>query len=35
MMVIAPTICIFFTVMSLNFLGDVIQKRFNVRESLL
>ena len=35
MMVIAPTIFIFFTVMSLNFLGDVIQKRFNVRESLL
>lgn len=35
MMVIAPTIFIFLTVMSLNFLGDVIQKRFNVRESLL
>ncbi|MEZ5381309.1 MAG: ABC transporter permease [Microthrixaceae bacterium] len=35
MMVIAPTLCIFLTVMSLNFLGDVIQKRFNVRESLL
>ncbi|MCB1027437.1 MAG: ABC transporter permease, partial [Microthrixaceae bacterium] len=35
MMVIAPTIFIFLTVMSLNYLGDVIQKRFNVRESLL
>lgn len=32
-LVFAPIICIFFTVLSLNFLGDVIRARFDVRES--
>jgi peptide/nickel transport system permease protein len=29
----APITCIFFTVLSLNFLGDVVRARFDVRES--
>jgi peptide/nickel transport system permease protein len=29
----APIICLFFTVLSLNFLGDVVRARFDVRES--
>ena len=32
-LVFAPIICIFFTVLSLNFLGDVVRARFDVRES--
>lgn len=30
-----PIVAIFFTVLALNYLGDVIQSRFNVRESAL
>lgn len=30
-----PILCIFFTVMALNFLGDVLRDRFDVRESAL
>jgi peptide/nickel transport system permease protein len=33
--VFAPSIAIFFTVLSLNYLGDVVRARFDVRESLL
>ena len=29
----APIICLFLTVLSLNFLGDVVRARFDVRES--
>jgi peptide/nickel transport system permease protein len=32
-LVFSPIICIFFTVLSLNFLGDVVRARFDVRES--
>lgn len=32
-LVFAPIICIFFTVLSLNFLGDVVRAHFDVRES--
>jgi peptide/nickel transport system permease protein len=32
-LVFAPIACIFFTVLSLNFLGDVVRARFDVRES--
>ena len=30
-----PIVCIFFTVLSLNYLGDVVRARFDVRESAL
>ena len=30
-----PIVCIFLTVLSLNFLGDVVRARFDVRESAL
>lgn len=33
--VFGPVLMIFITVLALNYLGDVIQKRFDVRESLL
>ena len=33
--VFEPIACIFFTVLSLNFLGDVVRSRFDVRESAL
>jgi len=33
--VFAPSIAIFFTVLSLNYLGDVVRARFDVRESVL
>jgi peptide/nickel transport system permease protein len=33
--VIAPTVVIFFTVFALNYLGDVVRARFDVRESAL
>ena len=33
--VFAPAMAIFFTVRSLNYLGDVIRARFDVRESVL
>jgi peptide/nickel transport system permease protein len=33
--VFAPSMAIFFTVLSLNYLGDVIRARFDVRESVL
>jgi peptide/nickel transport system permease protein len=33
--VLAPSIVIFFTVLSLNYLGDVLRARFDVRESAL
>ena len=33
--VFGPVLFIFLTVVALNYMGDVIQKRFNVRESLL
>jgi peptide/nickel transport system permease protein len=33
--VFAPSIAIFLTVLSLNYLGDVVRARFDVRESLL
>ena len=32
-LVFAPIICLFLTVLSLNFLGDVVRARFDVRES--
>ncbi|MDQ1466253.1 MAG: hypothetical protein QOH10_668, partial [Actinomycetota bacterium] len=32
-LVFSPIICIFFTVLSLNFLGVVVRARFDVRES--
>jgi peptide/nickel transport system permease protein len=32
-LVFGPILCIFFTVMSLNFLGDVVRARFDIRES--
>ena len=31
--VFAPSFFIFFTVLSLNYLGDVVRARFDVRES--
>jgi ABC-type dipeptide/oligopeptide/nickel transport system permease subunit len=31
-MIFEPAILIFFTVLSLNFLGDVVRARFDVRE---
>jgi peptide/nickel transport system permease protein len=34
-LVFAPSIAIFFTVLSLNYLGDVVRARFDVRESVL
>jgi peptide/nickel transport system permease protein len=34
-LVIAPTIVIFLTVLALNYLGDVVRKRFDVREASL
>jgi peptide/nickel transport system permease protein len=33
--VFAPSLAIFFTVLSLNYLGDVVRARFDVRESVL
>jgi peptide/nickel transport system permease protein len=33
--VFIPSIALFFTVLSLNYLGDVIRARFEVRESML
>jgi peptide/nickel transport system permease protein len=33
--VLEPIFCIFFTVLSLNFLGDVVRARFDVRESAI
>jgi len=33
--VLEPIVCIFFTVLSLNFLGDVVRARFDVRESAI
>ena len=33
--VFEPILCIFFTVLSLNYLGDVVRARFDVRESAL
>ena len=30
-----PILCIFFTVLSLNYLGDIVRSRFDVRESAL
>jgi peptide/nickel transport system permease protein len=33
--VLAPSIAVFFTVLSLNYLGDVVRARFDVRESVL
>jgi peptide/nickel transport system permease protein len=32
---IVPSVLIFFTVLSLNYLGDVVRSRFDVRESVL
>jgi peptide/nickel transport system permease protein len=32
-LVFAPIICLFFTVLSVNFLGDIVRARFDVRES--
>jgi peptide/nickel transport system permease protein len=32
-LVFAPIICLFLTVLSLNFLGDVVRARFDVREA--
>ncbi len=32
-LVFSPILCLFFTVLSLNFLGDVVRARFDVRES--
>jgi ABC-type dipeptide/oligopeptide/nickel transport system permease subunit len=34
-MVLLPSLVIFFTVFSLNYLGDVVRARFDVRESAL
>ena len=34
-LVMIPTIVIFLTVLSLNYLGDVVRARFDVRESAL
>jgi peptide/nickel transport system permease protein len=33
--VFIPSIAMFFTVLSLNYLGDVVRARFEVRESML
>jgi peptide/nickel transport system permease protein len=33
--VLVPTVVIFLTVLALNFLGDVVRARFDVRESAL
>ena len=33
--VFEPIVCIFLTVLSLNYLGDVVRARFDVRESAL
>jgi peptide/nickel transport system permease protein len=33
--VFIPSIALFFTVLSLNYLGDVVRARFEVRESML
>jgi peptide/nickel transport system permease protein len=33
--VLEPIVCIFLTVLSLNFLGDVVRARFDVRESAI
>ena len=33
--VFEPIVFIFFTVLSLNFLGDVVRARFDVRESAI
>ena len=32
-LVFSPIVCLFLTVLSLNFLGDVVRARFDVRES--
>ena len=32
---VRAVVCIFFTVLSLNYLGDVVRARFDVRESAL
>ena len=34
-LVFEPIICLFLTVLSLNYLGDVVRARFDVRESVL
>jgi peptide/nickel transport system permease protein len=34
-LVFEPIILIFFTVLSLNYLGDIVRARFDVRESVL
>lgn len=34
-LIFEPILCIFFTVMALNYLGDVVRERFDVRESAL
>ena len=34
-LVFEPILCIFFTVLSLNYLGDIVRARFDVRESAL
>jgi len=34
-LVIEPIVCLFLTVLSLNYLGDVVRARFDVRESVL
>jgi ABC-type dipeptide/oligopeptide/nickel transport system permease subunit len=33
--VFLPSFALFFTVMALNYLGDVVRARFDVRESML
>ena len=33
--IFAPALCIFLTVLSLNYLGDVVRSRFDVRESAI
>jgi ABC-type dipeptide/oligopeptide/nickel transport system permease subunit len=33
--VFAPSVAIFLTILSLNYLGDVVRARFDVRESVL
>ena len=33
--VMVPTVAIFLTVLALNYLGDVVRARFDVRESAL
>jgi peptide/nickel transport system permease protein len=34
-LVFEPIVCLFLTVLSLNYLGDVVRARFDVRESVL